>query len=251
VLPGVVGAHGVVRQATRDGRDEAVRCSCRPRCHPPAARAFRRSKAHSTARSDEDARCVLMNSMMSDYKVKLVDENPADMFVIFHGPKDSAYARSPCSDPVPTGWVPAYDFLSPAPALPRPVRALHRQAYTRVARGRSTCSSPKGIRTSHPPSVSATACSTRTSTRCEPHLAVLLARQRASATTHRVPSPLLLPACTGRDRCAWTSSIRPGPRCSVRARALCPPSERTLPAAPGFRTHHSPPQLLRIWGIWQ
>ena len=28
--------------------------------------------------------------MMSDYDVSLVDDNTADMYVIFHGPKDSA-----------------------------------------------------------------------------------------------------------------------------------------------------------------
>jgi len=28
--------------------------------------------------------------MMSDYKVNLVDENPANFYIIFHGPKDSA-----------------------------------------------------------------------------------------------------------------------------------------------------------------
>lgn len=28
--------------------------------------------------------------MMSDYDVTLVDDNTADMYVIFHGPKDSA-----------------------------------------------------------------------------------------------------------------------------------------------------------------
>tara|TARA_B110001452_G_C14907243_1_gene317095 strand:- start:86 stop:544 length:459 start_codon:yes stop_codon:yes gene_type:complete len=29
--------------------------------------------------------------MMSDYKVNLVDDNPSDIYVVFHGPKDSPY----------------------------------------------------------------------------------------------------------------------------------------------------------------
>merc|ERR1719345_12779 len=29
--------------------------------------------------------------MMSDYKVVLVDDNPSDIYVVFHGPKDSPY----------------------------------------------------------------------------------------------------------------------------------------------------------------
>lgn len=104
--------------------------------------------------------------MMSDYKVKLVDENPADMFVIFHGPKDSAFARSPSSDP--SQLAGSGMGLSLLPLPPRPVRALHRQACTLVARGRSTWSFLKGTRSSRPLSASATACSTRMWTRCEP-----------------------------------------------------------------------------------
>lgn len=33
----------------------------------------------------------VMKLMMSDYKVNLVDDNPSDIYVIFHGPKDSPY----------------------------------------------------------------------------------------------------------------------------------------------------------------
>merc|ERR1719198_2871081 len=33
-----------------------------------------------------------MKLMMSDYKVTLADDNPADIYVIFHAPADSAYA---------------------------------------------------------------------------------------------------------------------------------------------------------------
>ena len=33
--------------------------------------------------------------MISDYKVTLVDDNPADIHVIFHGPKDSARNTAP------------------------------------------------------------------------------------------------------------------------------------------------------------
>jgi len=33
-----------------------------------------------------------MKLMMSDYQVTLVDDNPSDIFVIFHGPADSPYA---------------------------------------------------------------------------------------------------------------------------------------------------------------
>ena len=33
----------------------------------------------------------VLKLIMRDYKVKLVDENPADFHVIFHGPKDSPY----------------------------------------------------------------------------------------------------------------------------------------------------------------
>jgi len=33
----------------------------------------------------------VMKLMMSDYKVSLVDDNPANFFIIFHGPKDSPY----------------------------------------------------------------------------------------------------------------------------------------------------------------
>ena len=39
--------------------------------------------------------------MMSDYEVNLVDDSPSDMYVIFHGPKDSA-PRPPCPGP---SWV--------------------------------------------------------------------------------------------------------------------------------------------------
>lgn len=34
----------------------------------------------------------VMKLMMSDFQVTLVDDNPADIFVIFHGPKDSHYS---------------------------------------------------------------------------------------------------------------------------------------------------------------
>jgi len=34
----------------------------------------------------------VMKLMMSDYDVTLVNDNSADMYVIFHGPKDSPYA---------------------------------------------------------------------------------------------------------------------------------------------------------------
>lgn len=30
-----------------------------------------------------------MHRMMSDHKVNLVDDNPANFYIIFHGPKDS------------------------------------------------------------------------------------------------------------------------------------------------------------------
>jgi len=33
----------------------------------------------------------VMKLMMSDYKVVLVDDNPSDIYVVFHGPKDSPY----------------------------------------------------------------------------------------------------------------------------------------------------------------
>ena len=33
--------------------------------------------------------------MMSDYKVVLVDDNPSDIYVVFHGPKDSALCQPP------------------------------------------------------------------------------------------------------------------------------------------------------------
>tara|TARA_B100000780_G_C20799238_1_gene317433 strand:- start:55 stop:195 length:141 start_codon:yes stop_codon:yes gene_type:complete len=33
--------------------------------------------------------------MMSDYKVVLVDDNPSDIYVVFHGPKDSALSQPP------------------------------------------------------------------------------------------------------------------------------------------------------------
>ena len=39
--------------------------------------------------------------MMSDYDVTLVDDNTADMYVIFHGPKDSVW--SPAKPPPPSG----------------------------------------------------------------------------------------------------------------------------------------------------
>jgi hypothetical protein len=138
------------------------------------------------------------------------------------------------------------------PFLPFP-----RQACTLVARGRSTWSSPKGIPTGRPPSASATACSTRMSTRCEPLCSVaplawphILA---ASLRRRTVPShPLLLPACAGRDRCAWTSSTRPGPRCLVRNLALLAPP-RVLPQSLRANTfmeaprRHRSPAKRHIW----
>lgn len=42
-------------------------------------------------RASHAALTARTRSMMSDFDVKLVDENPADVFVIFHGPKDSPY----------------------------------------------------------------------------------------------------------------------------------------------------------------
>ncbi len=49
-------------------------------------------------------------SMMSDYDVTLVDDNTADMYVIFHGPKDSEQTRdSP---------RPSYPLASPLTPLP-------------------------------------------------------------------------------------------------------------------------------------
>jgi len=33
----------------------------------------------------------VMKLMMSDYNVSLVDDNPANFYIIFHGPKDSPY----------------------------------------------------------------------------------------------------------------------------------------------------------------
>jgi len=33
----------------------------------------------------------VMKLMMSDFKVTLVDDSPSDMYIIFHGPKDSPY----------------------------------------------------------------------------------------------------------------------------------------------------------------
>ena len=37
--------------------------------------------------------------MMSDYKVVLVDDNPSDIYVVFHGPKDSALSQPACRFP--------------------------------------------------------------------------------------------------------------------------------------------------------
>ena len=39
--------------------------------------------------------------MMSDYKVALVDDNPSDIYVVFHGPKDSALSPPACLPCVP------------------------------------------------------------------------------------------------------------------------------------------------------
>jgi len=36
----------------------------------------------------------VMKLMMSDYKVSLVDDNVNDFYVIFPGPKESAWTRS-------------------------------------------------------------------------------------------------------------------------------------------------------------
>ena len=43
-----------------------------------------------------------LGRMMSDHDVTLVDDSSSDMYVIFHGPKDSACALSACihSSPV-------------------------------------------------------------------------------------------------------------------------------------------------------
>ena len=46
---------------------------------------------------------------MSDYKVALVDDNPSDIYVVFHGPKDSALSPPACLPCVP----PAADVITP------------------------------------------------------------------------------------------------------------------------------------------
>jgi len=43
--------------------------------------------------------------MMSDYKVALVDDNPSDIYVVFHGPKDSALSPPACLPCVPAAAV--------------------------------------------------------------------------------------------------------------------------------------------------
>jgi len=53
-----------------------------------------------------------MKLMMTDYKVSLVDDNPANLFVIFHGPKDSPYAGG--SWKVHVELPEGYPFKSPS-----------------------------------------------------------------------------------------------------------------------------------------
>ena len=61
--------------------------------------------------------------MMSDYKVALVDDNPSDIYVVFHGPKDSALSPPACLPSAP----PAADVINtPQPSRPVPRRKLAR-----------------------------------------------------------------------------------------------------------------------------
>jgi len=149
---------------------------------------------------------------MSDYNVTLMDDSPADVFVIFHGPKDST-PPLPCH---PCARAREKEASRPHTLLPC------YQACTPAARGRCTSSFPRATRTTPPPSASATASSTRMSTRCEPRrLACFRCFVFGSPKAHS----FLVPA--GRGPCAWTSSTRPGLPCSVQ---LAAPPDPVAPA---------------------
>ena len=89
------------KQEERDGRDETVRSArvapacdllpkmgarlaSQPRLVPPLLWRLGWMRPLPRAR------------MMSDYKVALVDDNPSDIYVVFHGPKDSALSPPAC-----------------------------------------------------------------------------------------------------------------------------------------------------------
>ena len=85
----------VAIQTTRDGRNEIVRRAARARHEhvPVPERAANAQIAWphqvTTGRHSHRSAAWTFGRMMSDYDVTLVDDNSADMYVIFHGPKDS------------------------------------------------------------------------------------------------------------------------------------------------------------------
>lgn len=88
-------------KAKRDGRDEAVRAA-RPvqlgqwvgrGCPATGGDAPECVGGDASMPTEQATPPRPASRMMSDYKVNLVDDNPSDIYVIFHGPKDSAHSR--------------------------------------------------------------------------------------------------------------------------------------------------------------
>ena len=65
--------------------------------------------------------------MMSDFKVTLVDDSPSDMYIIFHGPKDSA----------PTSVLTRHHLQPNQAAVGRPVSRRELASARRAPRGLS------------------------------------------------------------------------------------------------------------------
>ena len=85
------GQHvAVAVEAARDGRHETVRPCALLTLHAiySGSAALDWSGPHMCKGLRWALRCC--GRMMSDYDVTLVEDNTADMYVIFHGPKDSA-----------------------------------------------------------------------------------------------------------------------------------------------------------------